>query len=82
MNNILRVLLIGIGIGAAIVALLAQAERKRLQSALADAELRLSKSAILPDHAADFVRETQALAWERAALGIPSDETLEDDEDD
>lgn len=84
MKNILRILLMGIAIGAFIGTLLAQAERKRLQAELNLAWKTANERAILPDDIDERIeRSKQMLArsrWEDDAIGrLPNSWHEEDD---
>ncbi len=73
MKSILRAFVVGAAVGSVLIALWSQAERRRLQMALTDAEKRLSESAVLPpDMDARIERGKKLLArsrWEDDAIG-------------
>ena len=85
MTNILRILFLGIAIGALFAALLAQDERKRLRAALAAAEKTASERAILPDDLDERIaRSKQVLAqsrWEDDAIGRLPNSWREDNDE-
>jgi hypothetical protein len=85
MKTVLRILFIGISIGAFVAALLAQAERKRLQAELALAWKTANERAILPDDLDARIERSKKLLersrWEDEALGhLPGSWNEEDDD--
>jgi hypothetical protein len=78
-------LLLGITIGASLATLIAEAERRRLQAALDDAQQLSGERAIVSpdiDTRSAQGRLMQRSRWEREALGLPLDDEDYDDDDD
>jgi hypothetical protein len=79
-------LLLGITIGASLATILAEAERRRLQAALDDAQQtageRATVSSDIDTRRAQGRRPMQQSRWEREALGLPLDDEDYDDDDD
>ena len=71
-------LLLGITIGASLATILAEAERRRLQAALDDAQQTAGeRTPVSPDidtRSAQGRRLMQQSRWEREALGLPLDD--------